>query len=370
MEFIDLAAQQKNIREKIITRINKVLDHGQYIMGPEIFEFEKKIAAYIQAKHAITCSSGTEALIMALLALDIGPGDMVITQPFTFVAAVEAILMVGAIPVFVDIEETTFNIDLQKLQFLLTSKEFSDCKAIIPVDLFGHSAPYREIIQLAKEHHLHVIEDAAQALGGEYHSKKLGSYGDIGVTSFFPAKPLGCYGDGGCLFTDNDSLAEKLISLRYHGKGNDKYEHVQIGLNGRMDTIQAAVLLEKLEIFEHEVEKRQNIASSYQTLLKDNTSIILPAVLQDCKCAWSQYSILSENRERLQHHLKNKGIPTAVYYPQPIHLQPGYKFLGYDEGDFLVSESVAKRILSLPMHPYLDMQQIKSITSEMNEFKK
>ncbi len=374
MQFIDLNAQQQRIRPQIDAGIKRVLDHGNYIMGPEVSELESKLADFAGVKHCIGVASGTDALLMALMAYGIGPGDAIFTTPFTFVATGEVISLLGATPVFVDIDPRTFNIDPQKLEEAIegfSSKRSAinniplTPKGIIPVDLFGLPADYDAINQIARKHDLFVVEDAAQGFGGEYKGRMAGSLADVATTSFFPAKPLGCYGDGGAIFTDDDALADKLSSIRVHGKGKDKYDNVRVGLNGRLDTIQAAVLLTKLEIFPDEIRARQGVAETYSRLLGDTPGIITPIVSSGYKSAWAQYSVLTEGREELQKALHERGIPTAVYYPKPLHQQSAFADLGYRAGDFPVSEDVAGRILSLPMHPYLLLEDQCKIVEEI-----
>lgn len=366
MDFIDLKTQQLQIRSRIEKNIQVVLDHGQYIMGPEIFELEKRLAEYTGVKHAVSCASGTDALLMALMAYNIGPGDAVFTTPFTFVATAEAIRLLGATPIFVDIDPATFNIDPKKLRQAVSTFTAADTgltpRGIIPVDLFGLPADYDAIHAIAREHGLFVIEDAAQSSGAEYRGRKSGALGDVAATSFFPAKPLGAYGDGGMCFTDDDALAATLRSVRIHGMGIDKYDNIRIGINGRMDTIQAAVLLAKLDIFPEEVQRRQTVARRYTQSL---TGVVTPTVPEGCLSAWAQYSVLAENtrhREDLQARLTAAGVPTAVYYPIPLHLQTAYKPLGGKPGDYPVTEDCAKRIFSLPMHPYLEAGDQKKIS--------
>ncbi|MDM8553044.1 DegT/DnrJ/EryC1/StrS family aminotransferase [Desulfobacterales bacterium HSG2] len=359
MQFIDLAVQQRRIRSKIEANINTVLDHGKYIMGPEVGESERRLSAYAGVRHAITCSSGTDAILMALMAYNIGPGDAVLTTPFTFIATAEVISLLGATPVFVDIDPVTFNIDPVKLTDTIRNpkSEIRNLKGIIAVDLFGLPADYDRINAVAQEHGLFVIEDAAQSFGAEYHGRKACSLGDIACTSFFPAKPLGCYGDGGAVFTDDDDLAEKMLSIRIHGKGSHKYDNARVGINGRFDTIQAAILLAKLDIFPEEVEMRQKVAQIYTECIRaSELELIPPAVPEGMKSVWAQYSILSkdeEHRTMIQDKLREPGIPTAIYYPIPLHLQPAFDYLGYKEGDFPISEAYSRRIFSIPMHPYL-----------------
>lgn len=365
MQFIDLAAQQKRIRSKIEANIHAVLDHGQYVMGPEISKLEERLAAYCETGHAISCSSGTDALLMALMAHEIGPGDAVFTTPFTFIATAEVIGILGATPVFVDIDQRTFNIDPAKLKNTIiemkdgSSGSYLDPKGIIAVDLFGLPADYDKIGEIAEKYGLFVIQDAAQSFGAEYKGKKAcgRSLADIACTSFFPAKPLGCYGDGGAVFTDNGELAEKMTSIRIHGMGQNKYENVRLGSNCRMDTIQAAVLLAKLDIFSEEIELRQQVAKRYTEGLARNVAIKAPVIPSDLKSAWAQYSVLlkdGKKRKEAIEKLNADGIPTAIYYPIPLHLQTAFSHLGHEPGDFPVSEDCADRILSVPMHPYLE----------------
>lgn len=363
MEFINLAAQQKRIRSEIDKRINDVLTHGRYIMGPEVKELELGLATFAGVKHAVSCASGTDALLMVLMGLGVGSGDAVFTSSFTFIATAEVIRLLGATPVFVDIDPDTFNIDIKKLDqavgMLKEKQPYLNPKAVIPVDLFGLPCDYDRMGAVAEKHGLLVIEDAAQSFGGTYKNKVAGSFGVAGCTSFFPAKPLGCYGDGGAVFTDSDDLAEKLISIRVHGKGSDKYDNVRIGINGRLDTLQAAILLPKLEIFPDELEKRQVVAQRYTEFL-GSSGLILPGTPGGYKSAWAQYSVLaedSEQRERLQGILRENGVPTAVYYPTPLHLQTAFVDLGYGVGDLPVCEDFASRVFSLPMHPYLMVEE-------------
>lgn len=367
MQFIDLKTQQARIRSRIEKNIQTVLDHGQYIMGPEIFELESRLADYVGVKHAVSCASGTDALLMTLMAYGVGPGDAVLTTPFTFVATAEAILLLGATPVFVDIDPATFNIDPKHLEKTVRAfwKSGSGLKArgILPVDLFGLPADYDAIHTVAREHGLFVLEDAAQSFGAEYRGRRAGSPGDAAATSFFPAKPLGAYGDGGMCFTSDDALAAALRSIRIHGMGADKYDNVRIGINGRMDTIQAAVLLAKMEIFPEEVTLRQAAAARYTRAL---TGVVTPTVPEGSLSAWAQYSVLAENtrhREEIQARLHAAGIPTAVYYPIPLHLQTAYRSLGGEPGDFPVTEDCARRIFSLPMHPYLRAEDQERIAA-------
>jgi len=381
MEFIDLAAQQKRIREDLESRMKKVLDHGQYVMGPEIKELESKLADYVGVKHAIACASGTDALLMALMAYNVGPGDAILTTPFTFIATAEVISLLGATPVFVDIEKDTFNIDPAQIEKAIRALRSNDggmhplpaasglkLRGIIPVDLFGLPADYDRIEKIAKSEGLFVIEDAAQSFGAEYKGRKACSFGDIGCTSFFPAKPLGCYGDGGMCFTDDRELAESMLSIRIHGQGSHKYDNVRIGINGRLDTLQAAVLLSKFSIFPEELELRQKVASIYSQHLEKINSLNGPRIPNEYKSAWAQYSIIAQNekhRSDLRKRLGEKGIPTAIYYPKPLHLQSVFSCLGYKEGDLTVCENFASRIFSVPMHPYLKELHLNQICDQL-----
>lgn len=357
LDFIDLKSQQQKILPAIMERIRGVLSHGQYILGPEVKELEERLAAYAGVKHAISCSSGTDALLMPLMAYEVGPGDAIFTTPFTFIATAEVIQLLGATPVFVDIDPKTFNIDPVLLEKAVASLGKSPKtlhlkpKGIVPVDLFGQPADYDRINALAKQHNLFVLEDAAQSFGATYRGKRAGSLADVAGTSFFPAKPLGGYGDGGAVFTDNDVMAETLKSIRVHGQGSNKYENVRLGLNGRLDTLQAAILLVKLEIFEQEVIDRQRVAQRYSERL--GSLVEIPQVSADCTSVWAQYSVLSDRREELLGKLQQANIPAAIYYPLPLHLQGAFAHLGYKKGDFPVSDQAAERIFSLPMHPYL-----------------
>ena len=376
IQFIDLNAQQQRIRDAVLRNITRVLDHGQYIMGPEIRELEEKLAGYVGARYAVSCSSGTDALLMALMAYGAGPGDAIFTSPFTFVATAEVISLLGATPVFVDIEPDTFNIDPMKLEQAVDALEKKDPgihplprgfeglrpKGIIPVDLFGQPADYDAINALAQKKGLFVIEDAAQSFGAEYRGKKACALADVAATSFFPAKPLGCYGDGGMVFTDDSALYEHLTSVRVHGKGSDKYDNIRIGINGRCDTLQAAILLAKLEIFPEEMDLRQEVAGRYTDALRSSGDIQTPQVKDGRLSAWAQYSLVSGKKEDILDALKKAGIPTAIYYPKPLHLQGAYTYLGYKPGDCPVSEITAGKIFSLPMHPYLTKEEQQKIT--------
>lgn len=362
MKFLDLKIQQKRIRKSITKRFDDILNHGAYIMGPEVYELEKKLADYSNVKHVISCSSGTDALLIPLMAWNIGPGDAVFTTPFTYVATAEVISLLGATPVFVDIYDSTFNIDCEKLEQAIqkTIKNGKlKPKAIIPVDLFGVPARYRLIDKIAKKYDLKVIEDGAQSFGGSIYDQKVGSFGDVAATSFYPAKPLGCYGDGGAIFTNNDDLAEKCKSIRIHGTKSDKYNSELIGINGRLDSIQAAVLLEKLKIFDEELNMRNKVNSYYRKFL--NNAQYIPKNYNSAHALFSIKLGSNDKREELVERLSSKNIPSVIYYKYPIHLMKGFAYLGYKTGDFPISEELSQKILSLPMHPYLDEKDIDNV---------
>ena len=351
--FIDLAAQQEHIRPQIDEAVARVLAHGRYILGPEVAELEEKLAEFCGAAHCVTTSSGTDALLLALLAWNIGPGDAVFVPSFTFVATAEVVALTSATPVLVDVEAASFNMDPASLAATIGAAEEQGLtpRAVIPVDLFGQPAGYDLIIALAETHNLHVLADAAQSFGGHYHGRTVGTLGDATATSFFPAKPLGCYGDGGAVFTDNPDLAEVLRSLRGHGGGRDKYDNVRIGINGRLDTLQAAILLEKLKIFPDELERRQIVAERYASGLAG--AVTTPTVNAGVRSAWAQYTVRAENRDALAAHCKSAGVPTAIYYPAPLHKQTAYARFPVAHGGAPNAELLAGQVLSLPMHPYL-----------------
>ena len=347
IEFIDLKAQYRALKASIDARIQRVLDHGQYIMGPEVRELEERLEAYTGAKHCITVASGTEALLISLMALGIKPGDEVITTPFTFVATAEVIVLLGAIPVFVDIEPDTCNIDAGKIEAAITTRT----RAIMPVSLYGQPADMDEINAIAARHgNLPVIEDAAQSFGAEYKGKKSCNLSTIGCTSFFPSKPLGCYGDGGAIFTSDDGLAQACREIRVHGQSR-RYVHTRVGVGGRMDTLQCAVVLGKLERFDWEVEQRHRIGERYNYLL-DNVSF--PRILQrlDRTSVFAQYTVKVSDRELVQKYLSDAGIPTAVHYPLPLNEQPAYRHL-CPHVSTPVSKLLATKVMSLPMSPDL-----------------
>ena len=356
MEFVDLKAQQDQIKPELNRRIAEVLAHGRYIMGPEISELEKRLQQYSQSNYCVTVSSGTEALLISLLALNIGPGDEVITTPFSFVSTAEVIVNVGAAPVFADIKSDTCNIDATKIEALITP----NTKAIIPVSIFGQPADMDEINYIATKHGgIPVIEDAAQSFGASYKGKKSCNLSTIGCTSFFPSKPLGCYGDGGAIFTNDKNIAQVCREIRVHGQSK-RYLHTKIGVGGRMDTLQAAIVLAKLNNFDWEVEKRQQHAEQYTRLITENCELITPPnILKDRCSVYGQYTIQTKQREKLQTALQEAKIPTAVHYPIPINEQPAYKL--YNKQNTPIAKKVAKQVISLPMHPYLKENEIEKI---------
>tara|TARA_R110002049_G_scaffold194948_1_gene364020 strand:- start:8673 stop:9845 length:1173 start_codon:yes stop_codon:yes gene_type:complete len=383
ISFIDLKTQFKRIQPEIEERVLSVLRGGQYIMGPEVHLLEEKLAEYVGVSHAVTCSSGTDALIISLMAEGVGVGDAVFTSPFTFVATAEAIALLGATPIFVDIDPVTFNIDTDALENVITALKDGDTscsslpkwpaeklkgltpKGIIAVDLFGLPANYEKLNAIAKKHDLFVIEDAAQSFGGSANGIKSGNLASVGCTSFFPAKPLGGYGDGGALFTNDPAKAELFKSLRVHGQGENKYENVRLGVTGRLDEIQAAILIPKLDIFPDELTERQRVAAEYSALINaSGLSLTTPVIPEGYLSAWAQYSLLaddSESRQIFQERLSEKGVPSMIYYPKPLHLQKAFANLNYNKGDFPVSEEVSGRIFSLPMHPYLTSENVSEI---------
>ena len=354
MQFIDLAAQYKHLKSRIDKRIQDVLDHGQYIMGPEVHELEEKLAEYVGVKHAITCANGTDALTLAMMVLNIEKGDAVFCPTFTFFATAEVIAYEGATPVFVDSDEATFNIcpiDLEKrIQATIAEGKLIP-KAIIAVDLFGLPANYPEIQKIADKYNLKLVEDAAQGFGGSINGKRAGSFGDIATTSFFPAKPLGCYGDGGAIFTNNDAYAELIKSYRVHGKGSDKYDNVRIGMNSRLDTIQAAILLEKLSEFPTELINRNKAANNYERTLAGKYKT--PQVPKGYISSWAQYTLVSDKLDADMAKYKEQGIPTIIYYGTCMHQQTAFKQLSYSDEAFPVASKLAGCVFSLPMHPYL-----------------
>jgi UDP-2-acetamido-2-deoxy-ribo-hexuluronate aminotransferase len=357
MEFIDLKTQYQASRELINERIQAVLDHGQYIMGPEVAELEARLAEFTGARHCITVASGTEALIISLMALGIGPGDEVITTPFSFIATAEAIVLLGATPVFADIDRATCNID----PALIEAKITPATRAIMPVSLYGQAADMGAINAIATRHRLPVIEDAAQSFGAVYRGRRSCNLSTIGCTSFFPSKPLGCYGDGGAIFTSDDALARAMREIRVHGQSR-RYVHTRIGVGGRMDTLQCAIVLAKLDRFEWELAQRTLVAAAYDALLSGRTGMV--ARPRDRSSAFAQYTVVLEERERIQAALHAAQIPTAVHYPVPMHLQPAYAHL-CAPGDCPVAERMAARVMSLPMGPYLAEHDVRLVATTL-----
>lgn len=356
IELIDLKRQQARIRAEIDTAITRVLDHGRYIMGPEVGEFESMLKQFTGAKHAISCSSGTDALLIPLMALGIGPGDAVICPAFTYTATPEVVALLGATPVLADVDETTFNLDPNRLEDAISAARDQGLtpKVVMPVDLFGQPADYGTIEDIAVANDMVVLCDAAQSFGARFNGRNVGQIGLATATSFFPAKPLGCYGDGGAVFTDDDELAIRMASIRAHGKGQEKYDIVRVGINGRLDTVQAAILIEKLKIFADEIDARDRVAKRYSERL--GNIVTVPTLMTDASSVWAQYTlrITGSDRDALAARLRERGVPTAVYYPRPLHHQPAYVELPLARGGVDVSERMAQEVLSLPMHPYLD----------------
>jgi dTDP-4-amino-4,6-dideoxygalactose transaminase len=354
--FIDVAAQRRRLGPAVDAAVARVLNHCQFILGPEVKAFEAELAAFCGARHVVSCASGTDALVLALRAMGVGPGDAVLCPSFTFCATAEVAVLVGASPVFVDVDATTFNIDAKGIAgAIATAKEAGlKPKAIIPVDLFGLPADHSAIAAAANAENLLILDDAAQGFGGVYDNRRLGTFGHATATSFFPAKPLGCYGDGGAVMTDDDGLADALRSLRVHGQGTDKYDNVRIGLASRLDTIQAAILSEKLKIFPDEIDARNKAARRYSEGLGDVVTV--PTVPAGSISVWAQYTIrvAGGGRDALGAALKAEGIPTAIYYPIPLHRQQAYKHYPVGKGGVAVSDRLAAEVISLPMHAYLD----------------
>lgn len=354
MQFIDLGAQRERIRDRLKAAIDRVVDEGRYILGPQVAEFEAKIAAYVGTKHAIACANGTDALLLPLMASGIGPGDAVFVPSFTFAATAEVVALTKAEPVFVDVDAKTYNIDIESLEAaisMIRSEGRLKPKAIIPVDLFGLSADYDAIMAIANREKLLVIEDAAQSIGGSTDGGMCGAFGHVAGTSFYPAKPLGCYGDGGAMFTNDDALADKLRSFAFHGKGETQYDNIHVGINSRLDTLQAAILIEKLAILDEEMEARHRVAQRYADGLGD---IVTAANNPGSgRSAWAQYAIETPKRDGLKAHLAEKGIPSVIYYVKPLHAQVAYNRYPQTPTGLAVSEGLPNRILCLPMHPYL-----------------
>ncbi len=369
MEFIDLKAQYRRLQEPINEGIQKVLNHSRYVLGPEVTELENRLAEYVNASHCIAVSSGTDALLVALLALGVGEGDEVITTPFSFIATAEVIALLGASPVFVDIDRRTYNIDPALIPSAISAKT----RAIMPVSLYGQCAAFDQITAIAKTHELPVIEDAAQSFGATYSNRVSCGLTDLAAASFFPSKPLGCYGDGGALFVSDDRLAGIAREIAAHGEKR-RYHHTRIGINGRMDTLQAAILLAKFDYFDQEVEARARIARRYTTLIEDlfrgsdeSVDVRCPYIASNCESVFAQYTIEVPDREAVQAKLSARGIPTAVHYPVPLHLQPVFKNLGLGVGSFPEAEAAARRVISLPMHPYLSDEDQDLVVAALKE---
>jgi UDP-2-acetamido-2-deoxy-ribo-hexuluronate aminotransferase len=362
--FVDLKSQYAVIKEAVEAGIRRVLEHGQYILGPEVAECEKRLAAFAGSRHCLTVSSGTDALVAPLMALSIGPGDAVFLPTFTFTATAEVVVLVGARPVYVDSDPCQFNLDIDHLarQVAAVKREGRHrARAVIAVDLFGLPCDYARLNALCEAEGLALISDAAQSFGGALDNRRVGSLAPITATSFFPAKPLGCYGDGGAIFLDDDALLARLLSIRVHGQGRSKYEVERIGLNARFDTIQAAVILAKLDVFDRELEQREAVARRYDAALAG--AVETPAIPPGRCSAWAQYTIQSDRRDAIAEALKREGIPTAIYYPIPMHLQAAYRDYGEGEGSCPAAERLARRVLSLPMHPYLPPETIERVAA-------
>jgi dTDP-4-amino-4,6-dideoxygalactose transaminase len=356
IEFVDLKAQQNRIRAAIDSAIARVLDHGQYIMGPEVYEFERSLASLAGVRHAISCASGTDALLIAMMAKGIGPGDAVLCPDFTYTATPETIALIGATPIFVEVGLESFNIEPAGIEagIAAAARHGLRPKAIIAVDLFGRPADYDALRTLAARHHLFLLADAAQSFGAASNGRPVGSLADVTATSFFPAKPLGCYGDGGAILTNDDALAEIMKSIRLHGRGDDKYDIVRIGMNGRLDTIQAAILIQKLTVFADEIERRDEVASHYSAGLRDRVAV--PKIPDGHRSVWAQYTIRlpSNDRDRVMKALLSQGIPAHVYYPRPVHEQTAYRAYPVAGNGTPNATRLPREVLSLPMHPYLD----------------
>ncbi len=361
MDFIDLKTQYQRDKEAIWKRLSHNMENASFILGPDVAELEKTLATYVGTKHAIAVASGTDALWIPLLAYGVGPGDEIITTPFTFVATVEVIALVGAKPVFVDIDPQTYLIDINQVEKAITPRT----KGIIPVSLYGQTPDMDALNAIAKKHNLWVMEDAAQSFGAIYKDKKSCNLSDVAATSFFPSKPLGCYGDGGMIFTNDDELATKMRQIANHGQ-HVRYQHRYVGMNARLDTLQAAILLAKWPHFEEEANARHRIGLRYTELLKD--TVVTPVLEKTTtRSVYAQYTIRVQNRDKVINTLKEKGIPTAVHYPIPLHLQEAYRYLGYKEGDFPHAEKAAHEVMSLPMHPFLTEETIQYIVASVQQ---
>ena len=358
IDFANLPKAYSEHKEAFDSAISSVIESSSFIMGKPVYELEEKLSDFTGAKHAISCSNGTDALLLAMMAIGIKPGDEIITTPFTFIATAETIAFLGAKPVFVDVNEVSFNIDCNKIEEKITNKT----KAIMPVSLYGQMSDMDVINTIALKYGIVVIEDGAQSFGATYKGKKSCNVSTIGTTSFFPAKPLGCFGDGGAVFTNDDDLAERMKSMRIHGQ-TKRYHHKYIGMGGRLDTLQAAILNVKVDNYDMDVTRRQQVATRYTELLKDVLNT--PTISKDYTSVWAQYSIRVPNRNQVQISLKERGIPTAVHYPKPLHLQECFEFLNYKLGDFPISEKISSEIMSLPMNPYLTKVEQNYICKEL-----
>mgnify|MGYP003393882259 FL=1 len=357
IEFIDLKAQQARLKDKIEAGIQNVLTHGQYILGPEVKELEEKLAAYVGAKYCITCANGTDALQIAQMAFGIGPGDEVITPGFTYIATAETVAILGATPVYVDVNPNTYNLDVEQLEAAITPRT----KAIIPVSLYGQCADFDAINAIAAKYNIPVIEDAAQSFGATYKGRKSCNLTTVACTSFFPSKPLGCYGDGGAIFTNDDELAKVIRQIARHGQDR-RYHHIRVGMNSRLDTLQAAILLPKLEILDDEMQARQRVAETYTKLFNEAGVNTTPCIEAHNQSAWAQYTIQVENRDQVQAKLKEQGIPTAVHYPIPLNKQPA---VANANVSLPVGDAIAERVMSLPMHPYLTVEAQEEIVQAL-----
>jgi dTDP-4-amino-4,6-dideoxygalactose transaminase len=365
--FVDLAAQRSRLGDRIETAIARVLDHGQFILGPEVFALEARLARFCGARFAVTCANGTDAIQLALVALGVQRGDAVFTPSFTFAATAEAVALAGATPVFVDVRRDTFNLDAESLRRGIASATEHGLRprGVVAVDLYGQPADYDRVHAVTEEHGLWVIADAAQSFGASLNGRRTGCLAAVTTTSFFPAKPLGCYGDGGAVFTDDADLADTLISLRTHGQGDDRFHHVRIGFNSRLDTVQAAVLLEKLDIFEEELHLRQEVARRYTEGLAG--LVDGPFIMPGASSAWAQYTLKLEHRDRLADVLRAASVPTATYYPRPLHQQPAFSEFPKSPGGLPASEQLAASVLSLPMHPYLGSEVQERIVAVVRD---
>lgn len=368
LPFIDLKAQYARLKPEIDAAIQSVLDHGQYVLGPKVIAFEEELAEYAGTRNVVSVSSGTDALFIPLLALGVGQGDAVFVPSFTYTATAEVILLAGATPVFVEVDADTFNIDLSDLQRKIDETRSAgklEPKLIMAVDLFGQPADWDGLSAIANSEDMLLMSDAAQSFGGVYKGRKVGSLAPVSGTSFFPAKPLGCYGDGGAVFTDDDDLAAVMRSIRTHGTGSHKYEVMRVGLNGRLDAIQAAILSVKLSVFDDELANRERVARIYDDGLSDVVKI--PEREAGCSSGWAQYTIKTDRRDELQAALKEAGIPTMIYYPKPMHLQPPYAPFGGGEGSMPVTEALCSQVVSLPMHPYLADETAEKIVGQVRK---